>query len=226
MLNVVRWIMATLAVLIATVPPVALYRYQYVQAKRFHEVTAGRFYRSGQMTAPGFRDTIKKYNIKLFINLQHEDPDPFLANHWLGEGKIRESELCRELGVKYVLLTPDLLPPDNRLDMLLPAVEDFVKLLDDESNYPVLLHCTAGLHRTGRLTAIYRMEFQGWTCGEAIREARANNYGYIMASEFDPYVIQLIQNYVPRKDRPKPQAVMRVPLKPAVGSGSVKGGGE
>jgi tyrosine-protein phosphatase SIW14 len=230
MLNVVRWIMATLAVLLATVPPVALYRYQYVQAKRFHEVIPGRFYRSGQMTAAGFREIVEKYKIKLFINLHQEEPAPYLANHWLGEGKILESDLCRELGVKYVLLTPDLLPPDNRLDMIPPPVDEFLKLLDDESNYPILLHCKAGLHRTGRLTAIYRMEFQGWTSGEAIREARANGYGYIMASEFDPYVIQFLQNYVPRKDRPKPQAMLPVPsqpepFKPGIVSGSGKGGG-
>jgi hypothetical protein len=113
-----------------------------------------------------------------------------------------ESKLCRELGVRYVLLTPDLLPPDNRLDMQPPAVTDFLKLLDDESNYPILLHCKAGLHRTGRLTAIYRMECQGWSAGEAMRELRANGYGYMAASEADEFIIQFVQNYVPRSRRP------------------------
>lgn len=204
--NVVRWILAIAAVLLALGPPVALYRYEYVQAKRFHEVTPGRLYRSGQMTVAGFRDVIERFKIKTIINLQHEEPDPFLTDHWLGRGKIPESELCRQLGVKYVLLTPDLLPPDNRLDSIPPSVDEFLKLLDDESNYPILIHCKAGLHRTGRLTAIYRMEFDGWTPGEALREARANGYGFIMASEADDYVIQFIENYVPRSKRPKTEA--------------------
>jgi tyrosine-protein phosphatase SIW14 len=227
MLTAVRWTLATLAVLLAIGPPVAFYRYQYVQIKRFHEVTSGRFYRSGQMTASGFREIVERYKIKLVINLQHEEPDPFLANHWLGSGKIRESELCRDLGVRYVLLTPDILPDDNRLDLIPPAVDDFLKLLDDESNYPILLHCKAGLHRTGRLAAIYRMEFQGWTPGEALREARANNYGYIMASEFDPYVIQFIENYVPRNLRTKNQTLTAPPPHPAPPKpvvGDAKGG--
>jgi tyrosine-protein phosphatase SIW14 len=229
--NVVRWILATLAVLLAIGPPLAFYRYEYVQAKRFHVVTPGRFYRSGQMTVPGFRDIVKRYKIKLFINLQNEDPDPLLADHWLGNGKIRESELCRELGVRYELLEPDLLPPDNRLDMIPPVVDDFLKLLDDESNYPILMHCKAGLHRTGRLTAIYRMEYQGWTAGEALREARANGYGYIMASDYDPYVIQFLENYVPRKDRHKMQVLLApaphaAPLKLNAVGGNEKGGGE
>jgi protein tyrosine phosphatase (PTP) superfamily phosphohydrolase (DUF442 family) len=223
--------MAMLAVLLAIGPPVALYRYQYVHAKRFREVTPGRFYRSGQMTASGFRELHNRYKFKLFLNLQHEEPDPFLADHWLGSGKIRESELCRELGVRYVLITPDILSPDNRLDLIPPAVDDFLKLLDDESNYPILMHCKAGLHRTGRLTAIYRMEYQGWTSGEALREARANGYGYIMASEFDPYVIQFLENYVPRKDRVKTQALLapapRLVLpKTSNAGGSEKGGGQ
>ena len=217
--TVFRWFLATIVVLLALVPPCAYYRYQYVQAKRFHEVTPGRFYRSGQMTAPGFREVIDRYKIKLVINLQHEVPDPFLTEHWLGNGKIKESELCRDLGVKYVLLTPDILPPDNRLDSIPPAVEDFLKLLDDESNYPILVHCMAGLHRTGRLTAIYRMEYQGWSIGEALRELRANNYGYMAASEYDVFIIQFLENYVPRSQRPK-KLLDEAPMPRLIHSGS------
>lgn len=209
--NVVRWLLGGVVVLLVLGPPVALYRFEYIQAKRFREVTPGRFYRSGQMTTAGFREVVERFHIKTVINLQHENRDPLLVDHWLGKGKITESELCQELGVRYVLLTPDLLPPNNRLDMEPPAVAEFRKLLDDESNYPVLLHCKAGLHRTGRLTAIYRMEYQGWSAGEALRELRANGYGYTAASESDEFIIQFVQNYVPRSKRAKPLAVAPAP---------------
>jgi hypothetical protein len=191
----VRWLCAAAIILIVVGPPVALYRAEYVRTKRFHEVTPGRFYRSGQMTEAGIRETVDRYNIKLFINLQHENPDPILLDRWLGKPRISESHLCRELNVRYVLLTPDILPQPNDLTKQPPAVTEFLKLLDDESNYPVLIHCKAGLHRTGRLTAIYRMEYQGWDTGAAMRELKANGYGFMAASEGDDFIIQFVQNY-------------------------------
>jgi protein tyrosine/serine phosphatase len=182
---------------VAVGPPVALYRAQYIHAKRFREVEPGKLYRSGQMTAAGFRETVEKYDIKTVVNLQHEEPDPLLAEHWLGKGHVRESVLCQQLGVKYVLLQPDVLPPGNTVEKEPPVVQEWLDLLKDE-NYPILLHCKAGLHRTGRLTAIYRMEKDRWTPGEALRELRANGYGFVAASEGDEFVVQFIQNYRPR----------------------------
>ncbi len=196
--QLLRWGLGVGVAAVAVVPPIVLYRAQYIHAKRFREVEPGRLYRSGQMTAAGFRETIDLYHIKTVVNLQHEEPDPLLPDNWLGKGKVRESELCKQLGVNYVLLKPDVLPPGNAVTDVPPVVEEWLKLLDDDKNYPLLLHCKAGLHRTGRLTAIYRMEYHGWTPGEALRELRANGYGYSAASENDDFVIQFIQNYKPR----------------------------
>jgi protein tyrosine/serine phosphatase len=193
-----RWVLAAGVALLVAGPPFALFRAQYAHAKRFREVSPGRFYRSGQMTVAGFREMIARYGIKTVINLQNEDPDPLLRDHWFGKPHLLESELCKQLGVRYELLEPDILPEPNRLDKRPPVVDKYLDILDDEAAYPVLLHCKAGLHRTGRLTAIYRMEYEGWTLGEAMRELRANGYGFIMSSEEDNYVIQFIQNYKPR----------------------------
>src|SRR5437868_1739228 len=147
-----RWVLAAGVALLVAGPPFALFRAQYAHAKRFREVSPGRFYRSGQMTAPGFREVVARYGIKTVINLQNEDKNPQLLDHWLGKPVIGEMELCEQLGVKYHLLEPDILPEPNRLDKRPPVVDDYLAILDDESAYPVLLHCKAGLHRTGRLT--------------------------------------------------------------------------
>jgi protein-tyrosine phosphatase len=127
--------------------------------------------------------------------------------------------------VKYVLIKPDVLPPNNELDVIPPAVDEFLAVLDKESNYPILFHCKAGLHRTGKLTAIYRMEYLGWSPGAALRELRANGYGYMAASEADEFIIQFVQNYIPRSARPErrpmappPRAVTHRAAKP-IGEG-------
>jgi len=65
-------------------------------------------------------------------------------------------------------------------DGLLPAAEEGVRLfrevMDDPKNYPVLIHCFAGIHRTGAFCAIYRMEYENWTNAQAIAEMRACGY--------------------------------------------------
>ncbi|MDB5312557.1 MAG: hypothetical protein JWO38_6759 [Gemmataceae bacterium] len=198
MRSLVRWVLAVAVLALVVGPPFALYRAQYAHAKRLREVTPGRFYRSGQMTAAGLRETIERHKIKTVINLQHEDPDPVMRESWFGKPQVAESVVCRELNVRYMLLTPDILPKPNDLTKPPPSVADYLKALDDETAYPILLHCKAGLHRTGRLTAIYRMEYEGWGTGEALRELRANGYGYHTASEADDFIIQFVQNYKPR----------------------------
>jgi protein tyrosine/serine phosphatase len=195
---VLQYALGACAAAVAVAPPLVLYRAQYIHAKRFREVDPGRLYRSGQMTANGFREAIETYRIKTVVNLQHEQPDPLLPDAWMGKGKVHESALCERLGARYVLLTPDVLPPGNKLEDEPPAVKQWLELLEKESNYPILLHCKAGLHRTGRLTAIYRMEYHGWSAGEALRELRANGYGFVAASERDDFVVQFVQNYKPK----------------------------
>ena len=198
MRRLIQWVLAVGVVAVVVGPPFALYRAQYAHAKRLREVTPGRFYRSGQMTAAGLRETIERYKIKTVINLQHEDDDPLMPESWLGKPAVHESEVCRRMNVRYEKVFPDILPKPNDLSKPPPTVAEFLKVLDDESAYPILLHCKAGLHRTGRLTAIYRMEYEGWGTGEALRELRANGYGYHMASEADDFIIQFVQNYKPR----------------------------
>ena len=90
MLNVVRWVLAVFVAVLVMGPPLIAYRLQYIHAKRFREVIPGRIYRSGQMTADGFRDAIERYRIKTVVNLQHEDPDP--CSPTTGSGRARSGK--------------------------------------------------------------------------------------------------------------------------------------
>lgn len=46
----------------------------------------------------------------------------------------------------------------------------FLKLLQENPNKKVFVHCRLGEDRTGMMVAAYRMAAQGWTADEAMRE--------------------------------------------------------
>ncbi len=181
--------------------PFVHYRAEYAHHKRLRAVTPGVLYRSGQMTAAGFRDAIRRLQVRTVINCQNEFPDPDLARDYWDRRTVPESEVCRELGVRYVHLDPDLAP--NRTD---PAarprvIDEFLAVLDDPASRPVLLHCKAGLHRTGVLAAVYRMEYEGWSPLAALTELKAHGFGDTVATAANDYVQQYILNFVPRAVR-------------------------
>ena len=163
------------------------------------EVDPGILYRSGQLTVEGFRDAVARTGAKIIINCQDEFPDPDLWLSFWDRRTVHETELCREIGVKYAHLEPDLCL--NRCDPAArPKVIDrFLSLMDDPANRPALLHCKAGLHRTGVLTAVYRMEYDGWDPPAALAELKANGFGEVAATAANDYIQQYLLNYRRRK---------------------------
>jgi protein tyrosine/serine phosphatase len=43
----------------------------------------------------------------------------------------------------------------------------FLKVVTDPANQPVYVHCKGGKHRTGVMTALYRMTVDRWTSDQA-----------------------------------------------------------
>ena len=48
--------------------------------------------------------------------------------------------------------------------------EYFLRLVNDPANGPVYVHCKGGRHRTGAMTAVYRITHDGWTAEQAFEE--------------------------------------------------------
>jgi tyrosine-protein phosphatase SIW14 len=48
--------------------------------------------------------------------------------------------------------------------------------MNNPANYPVLVHCLAGKHRTGAMCAVFRIEHDRWTNQQAIDELEL--YGF------------------------------------------------
>jgi hypothetical protein len=193
----IHWLLGSIIALSLTVIPFFYYRWEYTHSKRLREVTVGRVYRSGQMTASGFEEAVWRYDIRTIINLQDEFPDPDIALGYFTRETIKESELCRQLGVRYVFLGPDLISRKRIPHDRPPAIDRLFALLDDSATYPVLLHCRAGLHRTGVMVGVYRMEYEGWTRAEAITEMKAHGFGEWPCTTANDYIAQYIDSFKP-----------------------------
>ncbi len=200
----VRWLLVAAIVGLVAVVPVVHFRQVYAHGKRLREVEPGRVYRSGQMTADGFRDARDQYGIRTVICLRDDDPDPEIAlGFWPGSGTVKESVLCRRLGLHYRFIAPDLIsrraPPEQRPE----GIERFLEIMDDADSYPVLIHCNAGLNRTGVLVAVYRMEYQGWSRAEAFRDTLDNGFGRTQCTVANEYIRQYILTYQPGRRQPE-----------------------
>ena len=80
-------------------------------------------------------------------------------------------------GLNFVRIMPRPWFPDEAGNI--PAetcAKEFRAVMDDPANYPVLVHCYAGIHRTGILCALFRMDYQGWTHTQAESEMRLMGY--------------------------------------------------
>jgi protein-tyrosine phosphatase len=196
-----RFLAAGLAFLIIGAPLI-YHRYQLTTHKRLRVVVPGKFYRSGQMTADGFVDAIRGLGIRTVLNVQNEIPDPDLRCSFLDGSTTSECELCRKMGVHYILLEPDLVAPSTTPANRPKVIEQYLAILDNPANYPILIHCKAGLHRTGVLVALYRMEYEGWHFSAAMDELRENGFGEMAATSANEYISQYILNYKPRERKP------------------------
>src|SRR6202008_1681408 len=87
------------------------------------------------------------------------------------EGDPAEGANAERQGMKFVRipLTTDVAPSPQ-------VIEQFLRLVDDPANQPVYVHCMGGRHRTGAMTAVYRMTHDAWTPDHAYQEIK--RYGF------------------------------------------------
>src|SRR5262249_17094724 len=109
MAKTLRVALAVSMTVVVFATPLLYWRYQLTTTKRLREVVPGRFYRSGQMTVSGFEEAFERLHFRTVINVQNEFPDPDLRFSFLDRHTEKESDVCRRLGVKYILLEPDLI---------------------------------------------------------------------------------------------------------------------
>jgi protein tyrosine/serine phosphatase len=164
--------------------PWAYFQYNERFARNFHVVEKGVLYRSGQLPLPGFQRIVHDHGIRTVICLRDGDQDTDQA----------EEAYCKRWGLTHVRIPPRSWYPTHRSG---PAPVEkglavFREVMNDPSNHPVLIHCFAGLHRTGAYCAVYRMDYQGWKNADALAEMRAIGYTTL---ENDRDLFAFLSNY-------------------------------
>jgi tyrosine-protein phosphatase SIW14 len=178
------------------------------QLRNFHIVQEGLLYRSAQLPLDGLKRIIHDYGIKTVVTLRDAHPGKE------GPPDRKEEEYCTKEDIQYVRISPrDWWAPDGST----PAEEgihQFLELMKDARNYPVLIHCFAGVHRTGAYCAVWRMEHDGWTNEQAINELVSFGYENL-PDEWDilGYLEQYRPSWQPR-DPNAPAVRRRPPVRP------------
>ena len=124
-------------------------RITVVGVSNFGEVTP-RLYRGGQPKGTGY-EHLKKMGVDIVVDLRLSGRDAEKLN-------------VTKAGMKFVALPWHCLAPKDHV------FAKFLKLLQENPEKKVFVHCRYGDDRTGMMIAAYRMAVQGWTPDEARRE--------------------------------------------------------
>lgn len=188
-----RWQFALAATVLAVVvaAPLVYSSHRTTHLRNLRVVEDGVLYRCGQLTPAGMERVLHDYQIKTVVTLRSSRQAGQKApDEW-------EEGLCAAKGVKHVRIVPRVWGADETGEI--PAeqgVQEFLKVMDNKANHPVLVHCFAGIHRTGTMCAIFRMEYQGWTAERAMEEMQF--YGFA-PEDMHQHISTYLREYRPRK---------------------------
>jgi protein tyrosine/serine phosphatase len=168
--RLLQGLLALVIVVILVGTPVGYAAYRKAHVRNFRVVRDGVLYRSGQLSEVGLKRVLYDYQIKTVISLRdaaapgQEPPDR------------AEEEHCRKRAINYVRIPPrNWSAPDGSVPAEV-GVRQFLEVLDNPANHPVLIHCLRGVHRTGAYCAVFRMEYDGWSHAAALAELRELGY--------------------------------------------------
>lgn len=103
---------------------------------------------------------LKAMGVKTIIDLRRD----FVA---------AERQWARELGLEYFNLPLKPYQPATK-----EQTEYFLRLVNDPKNGPVYVHCRGGQHRTGAMTAVYRITHDDWTAEQAYDEMKKYDFNH------------------------------------------------
>jgi protein tyrosine/serine phosphatase len=156
-----------------------------IKIRNFGQVNAN-YYRGAQ---PEDRDypALAALGVRTVIDLQADGDN------------VHEAQLVEAAGMTF-----HRIPMFTRVAPTLEQIAQFMTIVTNPAHQPVYVHCAGGKHRTGVMTAVYRLEHDGWTPDQAYQEMKRYKFG---SSNWHPefkdfvYRYQPLRIYVPRPVR-------------------------
>ncbi len=168
---------------------------------RFEEISPNRVYKSALIKD---EDTMERllvdHKIKTVIDLL----DPGVQDRL---NPAKQAEIDREeryiedinakngLNIKHINIPSGQVPTPQTL-------KKFFEVLDDNSSYPVLIHCYHGTGRAQIYSAIYRIEYENWKNADARAKTRfmVEGFGYRSSFADGKPKGDYLMHYKPRRD--------------------------
>ena len=134
------------------------------------------YYRGGQPIGEHYAD-LAAIGVKTVINLTNDE-----------DGRQEEKAMVEKHGMTYLHIPMKTRkPPTNE------EISTFMAAVEAEG--AVYVHCVGGRHRTGVMTAVYRMTKDGLTGEQAFKEMKQYKYG---PDFLHPEFKKFVQKYQPK----------------------------
>lgn len=115
------------------------------------------FYRGAQPKGRNY-EQLAALGIKTIVDLQEDAKDDARS-------------ATERAGMRYINL-----PMREKSYPQADTAARFLKVVNDQANWPVFVHCAGGRHRTGVMTAVFRMSVDGWGIDQAYQEMKQYDF--------------------------------------------------
>jgi protein tyrosine phosphatase (PTP) superfamily phosphohydrolase (DUF442 family) len=167
---------------------------------RFEEISKNKVYKSALIKPEKLEAFLVPNHIKTVIDLLDPGVQDRLnpakqADITAEDEAIKKINKKNNLNIKHINIPSGQVPTKETLTK-------FFKILDDKSNYPVLIHCYHGTGRAVIYSAIYRVEYENWKNKDARAKTRVivKALGYRSSFSDGKTKGDFLMNYKPRED--------------------------
>ena len=150
--------------------PIAAVDLSRIRIDNFGRVDA-TYFRGAQPEGHDYAD-LAALGVKTIINLTSDD------------AQANEQAMAGQAGLKYFQIPMTTHEPPTQAQLA-----EFLKIVNEPASQPVYVHCVGGRHRTGVMTAAYRITQGGWTADQAFQEMKQYKFGAdFLHPEFKKFV--------------------------------------